>query len=177
MRIVGGSLSGLAFKSPKNDSTHPMSERMRGALFNTLGDISGLSVLDPFAGSAALSFEAASRGADPVVAIEKNKKAQDAIESSIDELNLKNIVRLVRASLEAWLVTDIKSRFNIILVDPPFDNLHAELLKKLVERIRAQGLLILSCPGKSEPPRLDGLEIIKNQKYGDAQLVFYRRIT
>ena len=70
MRIIAGDLKGREFKSPRGRTTRPMSEKTRGALFNTLGDIEGLSVLDGFAGSGALVFEAISRGAVSALAIE-----------------------------------------------------------------------------------------------------------
>ena len=60
MRIIAGTLGGRNFDS-KSQATHPMSEKMRGALFNVLGDIDGLKVLDCFAGSGAIGFEAISR--------------------------------------------------------------------------------------------------------------------
>jgi len=65
-----------------------MGERIRGALFNSLGDISGQTVLEPFAGSGALSFEALSRGAAGALLLERDKKAQATIERNIAALGL-----------------------------------------------------------------------------------------
>ena len=70
MRIIAGYLGGRQFNSPRSNRTHPMSDKARGGLFNALGDISGLTVLDAFAGSGALSFEAISRGAESVIAVD-----------------------------------------------------------------------------------------------------------
>jgi 16S rRNA (guanine966-N2)-methyltransferase len=83
MRIIAGRLGGRHFASPQGRRTHPMSDKMRGALFNALGDIDGLSVLDAFAGSGALAFEAVSRGAGHAVAIDVDKSAQRAIAENI----------------------------------------------------------------------------------------------
>ncbi|MCA9330109.1 RsmD family RNA methyltransferase, partial [Candidatus Saccharibacteria bacterium] len=63
MRIISGKLGSRQFIAPKGFATHPMGDRVRTALFNTLGDIVGLTVLDAFGGSGAISFEAISRGA------------------------------------------------------------------------------------------------------------------
>ena len=60
MRVISGKFGGQLFDAPKGHRTHPMSEKVRGALFSVLGDISGLTVLDAFAGSGALSIEAIS---------------------------------------------------------------------------------------------------------------------
>jgi 16S rRNA (guanine966-N2)-methyltransferase len=78
VRIIAGSLKGRTFSEPHGHRTHPMSEKVRGALFNALGDIEGLTFLDAFAGSGALSFEAASRGAKSVIAIDKDGPAYSA---------------------------------------------------------------------------------------------------
>ena len=69
MRVIAGRLGGRLFDSPHTRRTHPMSDKARGALFNMLGDIEGMHVLDPFAGTGALSFEAISRGAASALAI------------------------------------------------------------------------------------------------------------
>jgi 16S rRNA (guanine966-N2)-methyltransferase len=58
MRIIAGELKGRNIQEPYGHRTHPMSEKVRGAVFNALGDIEGLAVLDAFAGTGALSFEA-----------------------------------------------------------------------------------------------------------------------
>ena len=68
MRIIAGTLKGQQFQTPHSHKTHPMGDKIRGALFNVLGDIEGLSFLDAFSGSGALAFEAASRGAASVLA-------------------------------------------------------------------------------------------------------------
>src|SRR5438445_6894886 len=105
MRIIAGRLGGRQFASPRGHRTHPMSDKMRGALFNALGDLSGLTVLDAFAGSGALAFEAVSRGAQHVVAIDVDKSAQRTIAKNITALGLADRVKLVRASAGAWLTT------------------------------------------------------------------------
>jgi len=95
MRIIAGRLGGRLFDSPHSHKTHPMSDKARGALFNILGDISGMSVLDPFAGTGAISFEAVSRGAAGAVAIELDKQAQKVITANIASLGLIHEVKLI----------------------------------------------------------------------------------
>lgn len=121
MRIISGSLGGQQFASTKGHRTHPMSDKMRGALFNALGDISGLTVLDAFAGSGAISFEAVSRGAAHSMAIERDRQAQQAIAESIEKLKLNSRIKLVKASANSWLGTS-DDLFDIVLVDPPWED-------------------------------------------------------
>ncbi|HSX17633.1 MAG TPA: RsmD family RNA methyltransferase [Patescibacteria group bacterium] len=176
MRVIAGRLGGRVFDSPGTNRTHPMSDKARGALFNILGDIEGLRVLDAFAGSGALSFEAASRGAGHVVAIESDKPAQQAIVRNIETLGLGKDVRLVTATANAWLNTAAPTTFDIVLCDPPYDDLQQPLLTKLAERVGEGGLFVLSWPGNTEPPAFDGFEQASQRSYGDMQLVFYRKI-
>lgn len=148
---------------------------MRGALFNMLGDIEGLTVLDAFAGSGALGYEAISRGASHVVAIDADKTAQKAITSNSKQLGLEGNVKLIKASANAWLSTNPDASFDIVLLDPPYNDLQKNLLTRLAGCVKPGGLAVLSWPGSEEPPVLDGLEQIENRSYGDGQLIFYRR--
>jgi 16S rRNA (guanine966-N2)-methyltransferase len=176
MRIIAGSLGGRQFKSPQKNSVHPMSEKVRGAIFNALGDIAGLRVLDAFAGSGALSFEAVSRGASNVVAVEKDKLAQKVIVENINELGVEDRVKLIKAGAGAWLESSSQT-FDVVLLDPPYDNLQTNLLDKLSGRATNNGLVVFSLPPSTtyQPPS-ENFQLLSNKSYGDATLTFYRKI-
>lgn len=163
------------FDSPGGHRTHPMSDKVRGALFTMLGDLDGLTVLDAFAGSGALSFEAVSHGAASALAIEPDRTAQKTIAQNIRALGLDGQVRLVKATANAWLSTNAGATFDIVLCDPPYDDLQQPLVQRLAELVKPSGLLVLSWPGNAELPELPGLQLIEQRSYGDAQLGFYRR--
>lgn len=176
MRIIAGSLGGRIFESPRGHTTHPMSDKVRGGLFNALGDISGLTVLDAFAGSGALSFEALSRGAGYAIAIDNDTAAQRAITDNIKSLGLQDDMKLIRSGAGGWLNTSIAGKtFDLVLCDPPYQDLQLSLLKRLSDKVARGGLLVLSWPGNMEAPEFVGLEILQQKSYGDAQLIFYRR--
>ncbi|HVW23416.1 MAG TPA: RsmD family RNA methyltransferase [Candidatus Saccharimonadales bacterium] len=177
MRIIAGALGGRQFTSPHAERTHPMSERVRGGLFNALGDIDGLTVLDAFAGSGALSFEAISRGASSALAIDNDKRAQNAIERSIKELQLAKQVKLIRANCSSWSEQNPDQQFDLVIAAPPYDNLQPAAVTKLARHTRPGGLYVLDWPGKLDPPELEGHQMLNQKSYGDAQLVFYRRIS
>jgi 16S rRNA (guanine966-N2)-methyltransferase len=174
MRIIAGELGGRRFNSPGTSRTHPMSDKMRGALFSILGDINDLSIMDAFGGSGALAYEAASRGAREVLVLDIDKTAQRTIAENIKLLEISNIVSLVKASANAWLQTDRDSKFDIMLCDPPYIALQLDLLSHLAERVVQGGILVLSFPSNLDPPLVQNMEVIKQQAYGDAQLIFYR---
>jgi 16S rRNA (guanine966-N2)-methyltransferase len=178
MRIISGYLKGRVFNDPHGHNTHPMSEKVRGALFNTLGDIEGLSVLDAFAGSGALAFEAASRGAINVIAIDKDTAAHKIIENNIKELKIHKLVHSTKANIGGWSIHNMEKQFDVVLLDPPYEDLQINLLQKLINRhVKKGGLVVLSYPGKGEYSNFERTEVVANKEYGDAQLVFYRKIS
>ncbi len=174
MRIVAGRLGGRNFATPRSARTHPMADRVRGALFNTLGDIEGLTVLDAFAGTGALSFEAISRGAASALMIEIDRPAQKAISESMGMLDVKQQTKLVSANSSGWSDNNTDQRFDIVIAAPPYDDLQLPIVQKLARHVAQDGLFVLDWPGKIEAPVIPGLAIIEQKNYGDAQLVFYR---
>lgn len=176
MRIIAGELKGRQFEAPKGHRTHPMSDKMRGAVFSALGDVSGLSLLDAFAGSGALSFEAVSRGASFVVAIDSDKNAVDAIKSNAQKLKLHARVKAIQANASGWSDNNPGKRFDLVFCDPPYDKLQLSLLQKLVGHTKSGGVYVLSWPGSLKTPEFKGLENIKTKNYGDGQLAFYRKL-
>ena len=177
MRVIAGSLKGREIKSPSGHKTHPMSDKVRGALFNILGDIEGLSFLDIFAGSGALSIEAISRGAKSAIAIDVDRVAYSAIDHNIQELGLTKQIKAVRAHASGWSARNTEQKFDILLFDPPYDDLQINLVERLIKlHLKPDALAVLSFPGNLRPEKLAGTEIAAAKKYGDAQLVFYRKI-
>ena len=176
MRIIAGRLGGLQFSSPKGNRTHPMSERVRGALFNSLGDVTNCKVLDAYAGSGAVAFEAVSRGATQVVAVDSDKNAVNAMKKSVEKLKLNNRCKVTLANISSWSDNNREMTFDLVIIDPPYDKIKLAVIQKLTKHIGDQGLFIVSWPGKAEQPHFDDLEIEGIKDYGDPQLIFYRRV-
>ena len=151
-----------------------MGERMRGALFNILGDVSGMRVLDAFAGTGALGFEALSRGAESVLFIERDRVAQHVLQENIELLDVSDRVHLIRSSVSAWDETAGDEQFDLILTDPPYHDLQLSTVKKLVKYLKPNALMILSHPGRESAPTVNGVVVVDNRSYGDAALAFYR---
>jgi 16S rRNA (guanine966-N2)-methyltransferase len=151
-----------------------MSDKMRGALFNILGDLTDMMILDAFAGSGALSFEAISRGASHAVAIEQDRGAQRTIAENILALGLTGHVKLIKAGAGAWLRTS-KDTFDVVVLDPPYDALQPNLLVELSGRVLPGGILALSWPGKQNPPEFAGFTLQNAKQYGDSSLYFFSR--
>ena len=174
MRVIAGSLKGRNFDSPGSFKTHPMSDKIRGALFNVLGDIEGLTFLDAFSGSGALAFEAISRGAESVLAIDSDRQAQRVILDNIKTLRVGRQVKLISASASAWMDTNPNAMFDIVLCDPPYNDLQPNLLHRLAQRVEDDGLLVLSWPGGTPLPEFEEMNLLDHREYGDASLSFWR---
>jgi len=176
MRVIAGFLGGRSFASPGGHRTHPMSDKMRGAMFGVLGDIKGLSVLDAFAGTGALSIEAISRGAAHATAIEVDKRAYSVIDKNIKSLGITDRIKATRAFTNAWSTRHQEQLFDLIFADPPYDNPPYRDLDSLPGHLKDSGTLVLSWPGNEQPFKFAGLNIVQTKDYGDGQLVFYQKI-
>ena len=175
MRVIAGWLGGRIFDSPHGNRTHPMSEKVRGAIFGALGDIKGLTVLDCFAGSGALAIESVSRGAASSLAVEVDKAAHTAIVQNIEKLGIKDRMEGIRANVSAWSNRHPNQQFDLVLCDPPFDAIDYKILRKMVRHLGEDGVLVVNLPGKHEPLTFDGLKIVQTKNYGDTQLIFYKK--
>lgn len=153
-----------------------MSDKMRGAVFSVLGNIEGLSVLDAFAGSGALAFEAVSRGAKHATAIDIDKSAITTVVKSAQTLHIDDKIKAIRANASGWSDNNKEAQFDLVFCDPPYDKLQITLLQKLVKHVKHGGIYILSWPGDLEAPEFALLEKLQAKNYGDSQLVFFRKI-
>jgi 16S rRNA (guanine966-N2)-methyltransferase len=119
VRIVGGAWRSRVLRFPSVDDLRPTPDRLRETLFNWLGqDLTGQTCLDLFAGSGALGFEAASRGAKSVVMIERNAQAERALRENCSLLAGEGI-EIQRADALTFLRADTR-HFDVIFLDPPF---------------------------------------------------------
>jgi 16S rRNA (guanine966-N2)-methyltransferase len=122
MRITGGTLKGRTIHCPPG-IIRPSMDRMRESLFSILAPLEGLSFLDLFTGSGIITLEAASRGADPVRAVEMDRGKKSMLEANLliadppPKLSLMPAERFVMA----W-----KEAFDIIFLDPPFPYKHKQ---------------------------------------------------
>ncbi len=126
---------------PDAQNLRPTPDRVRETLFNWLGQtLHGRTCLDLFAGSGALGFEAASRGAEQVVMVEKNPAVHRALQHNIKKLGCPNVVAHCQDGLE-FAVRDTK-RYDVIFLDPPFQSGYLPgLLDILPKRLNENGLL------------------------------------
>ena len=152
-----------------------MSEKIRAAIFSALGDVSGLTAADVYAGSGAVGLEAISRGATQVTFIDNLKASLVYLRDNVRLLELdKNQYRLFDKTVSNWCRQE-ERQFNLLFVDPPYAAPDPAILPALKERLLVGGILVLSWPGKTDMPAIAGLDRVKQKSYGDAQVGYYRR--
>jgi 16S rRNA (guanine966-N2)-methyltransferase len=122
VRIVGGNLKRSTLPVLERPGLRPTPQRVRETLFNWLGqDLTGWACLDAFAGTGALGFEAASRGAAQVVLLECEPNLVASLRAS--QVRLKaSAVTIERAEAVSWMRAAANSRFQLVLLDPPFED-------------------------------------------------------
>ena len=120
IRIIGGELRGRKVRFADAEGLRPTADSVRERLFNWLGqDLTGQVVLDLFAGSGALGFEAASRGAKRVVLVENNRRTAASLQQQIQELRLPE--RMQVESMDSFVFLEkTQEQFDVVFLDPPF---------------------------------------------------------
>ena len=177
MRVTGGKLRGREFTQPSTRSVRPLSGKVIQALFDVVGPLDG-AVLDAYAGSGAAGFEALSRGAVLVEAVEANRPVARIIERNAQGLGLDWGYNLHVMTVETWLARpaqqDLTPRYQLIIADPPYAQLDEHVLTRLGGHLARDGILVISHSGKRSSPVLESLVLMHSKVYGDSALSFYQ---
>ena len=151
-----------------------MSEKVRSAIFAVLGDVSGLTAADVYAGSGAVGLESLSRGMTHVEFVDSLRASILSIKANIHSLGLdERSYRIIQKPVSTWSRQE-RQRFDIIFADPPYADIHPDVLMSLKDRLLPGGLVVLSWPGKASLPQADGLNLVRSKRYGDAQIAYFR---
>lgn len=165
IRIIGGVWRSRRVDFPAALELRPTPDRVRETLFNWLGqNLSGKSCLDLFAGSGALGFEAASRGASEVTMVEKDRTVFTALQANARRLGARN-VRLVRADALEFLRV-VRPCFDVVFLDPPFSlPLPQQLLARMPGLLCSGGVVYLE---RGEPfEHFGGFRVLKRARAGE----------
>jgi 16S rRNA (guanine966-N2)-methyltransferase len=169
LRIIGGRYRSRRLRVPARPGLRPTPDRVRETLFNWLGQaLDGLACLDLYAGSGALGFEAASRGAECVVMVEKDRAALAELERNRAALGATQ-VEIVRGDAVAYLARE-QRRFDLVFLDPPFrQNALPAILEALPARLAARARVYVEAEAA-----LDALPPWRELKRGKAGQVTFQ---
>jgi 16S rRNA (guanine966-N2)-methyltransferase len=180
IRIIGGDWKRTPLPVLDLDGLRPTPDRVRETLFNWLGqDLSGQHCLDLFAGSGALGFEAASRGASRVLMVEKSAKAAAQIRANQAKLGARNI-EIAEADALRLAASLAPGSFDVIFLDPPFGD--AALLLRALELAAplasADAAIYVECGDALDPAAVDALAgwtVVREGKAGAVRYHLLRR--
>ena len=183
MRIVGGRLGGRTLAAPKSQSVRPTSDRLRESLFNILAHryddpITGVRVLDLFAGTGALGLEAVSRGAAFALFIDDGAEARALIRQNVEALGLGGITRVFRRDATRLGAVHPNEPFGLVFLDPPY---RKGLAEQSLASLRDGGWLAPDALVIVEEAADAGLVVpqgyaeIERRRYDDTEFMFLRK--
>lgn len=182
MRVIAGEARGRALVAPKSLRVRPTADRVKEALFSILlsrlGELTGMRVLDLFAGTGNLGIEALSRGAESAVFVDSHRDSADTIRKNLDITRYaersKVVVQEAGAALK-WLARS-EAPFHLVFLDPPYAEGHTERVLELLAAsalIDAGSTVVAEFSAKEEIPRSFGrLRESERRIYGDTALSF-----
>jgi len=152
VRIIGGAFRGRRIAFPFAEDLRPTPDRVRETLFNWLGqDLTGRRCLDLYAGTGALSLEAASRGAALAVAVDRSRTLIAALRANAQALGATAVEAHV-AEARRYVTLETR-RFDVVFLDPPFrDDPWEWLLPACAERLSRGGLIYAEAGRELSPP-------------------------
>lgn len=180
MRITGGQLRSRLLVAPRGDATRPTSDRVRESLFSILetrGFPRDARVLDLFAGTGSLGFEALSRGAERVTFVEERRDTLRALEENRNALKLVDRSAVFAEKVERALARLPAASFDLVFLDPPYKLVTEPTFAPLfaaVARVCAPGAcVVLEHASRDEAPPLGPTACEEARRYGDTALAFY----
>lgn len=179
LRIIAGQWRGRRIPVLDRPGLRPSGDRVRETLFNWLGPrVVGRRVLDLYAGTGALGLEAVSRGATSALLVERDGELVRALKQLIADWPEQERVSVVQADVGQWVTQPGLTPFDLILLDPPFDQ---PVAPELVTQLQAGGALapgaliyVETAPGLSGAPLAQalgsGFELLKHKVIGQVGL-------
>jgi len=187
MRIIGGEYKSRQIAMPKGIEIRPTQDKVREAMFNILGDVSGKAVLELFAGSGAFGIEAISRGARSVTFVDNNFRCAQTIRTNLESLGVdKSKYTIIKGDALKFPARAGQAgagnlvKFDIVFMDPPY---YKDMAKKCLINIDAYDIvsrtgLVLAEHFKKDAldAQLKGLFFVDERRYGDTIITIYKKI-
>jgi 16S rRNA (guanine966-N2)-methyltransferase len=181
IRVIAGTAKGRKLKLVPGDSTRPIMDRVKEALFNILGTgIRGCSFLDLFAGTGSVGIEALSRGAERVLFIDNDRLAVRTVHENLEHTRLADRAEVLRADAFVYLQRQNPEAFEYIYVAPPqYKGMWKKILLALDENpahLQPDGVVVVQIdPSEREEVALRVLRQYDERLYGRTLLWFFER--
>ncbi|MEG0877155.1 MAG: 16S rRNA (guanine(966)-N(2))-methyltransferase RsmD [Oscillospiraceae bacterium] len=176
MRVISGDARGTRLETLEGEDTRPTVDRVKEGIFSAVHfALPGSMVLDLFAGSGQMGIEALSRGAKSCVFIDQNREATDIIQKNLRSAHLFEKARVASTSAESFAAM-CKDKFDIVFLDPPYNNGTISAILPMVEKLVSEGgTVICETELSAELPSQCGkLQMAKQYKYGKVLVTRYK---
>lgn len=181
IRVIAGIAKGRKLKLVPGDSTRPVMDRVKEALFSILGrNVFDANVLDLFSGTGSIAIEALSRGAKHALCLDLDKRAIDTIKDNLELTRLSDKATVQRGDAFGLLQSSVTQTFDIIYIAPPqYKSMWVKALQLLDEHLgwlADEGIIIVQIdPTEKEAFTLQNLEVYDERRYGNTLLLFLHR--
>ncbi len=154
-----------------------MTDRMKESVFSALGDLSGMTVLDLYAGSGSLGLEALSRGAAKATFVENARDAIVRLRQNIEETGFEDKGEVVWGDVRSVLARHAVERVDLVFLDPPYSMPKAAVQSDLEDIVTGgflshDGRVVVHRPGDGKPKPL-GLKLLWEREYGQARIFVF----
>lgn len=175
VRIIGGTWKRSRLPVANLPGLRPTPDRVRETLFSWLGhDLDGWRVLDAFAGSGALGFEAASRGASQVTMVEREGRLVRSLHEVHARLKADDSVRIAAGDALSWMSRQPAASFELVFLDPPFDaDLFAKAAEAASRLVVPGGFVYLEADREFQAADFTKGEPLLRHRHGRASAVHY----
>ncbi len=172
MRITAGDLRGRALPPLKNKDVRPTSSKTREALFNIIGCVQGFNVLDLYAGTGSVGFEAISRGAKQAAMVEISSNLLQIIKETAEKWKISEKIICHRNDVLRFAAQSSNSpeKFDLIFADPPFNKEYPDL-RIFLHKLNEGGFAVFEVPSRAMPAWSN--EAKKVRSYGESSLLIF----
>ncbi|MDR1812977.1 MAG: RsmD family RNA methyltransferase [Candidatus Fibromonas sp.] len=173
MRITAGELRGRVLQPLKDKNVRPTSSKTREALFNILGSVEGFKVLDLYAGTGSIGFEAISRGAESVLMIDTSGKLLQTIKETAEKWKVAERVFCQKNDALRFAAQTLQSpeKYDLIFADPPFTENYPDL-RIFLPKLSETGFAVFEMPTRNIPEWAS--EATKIRNYGESGLAVFK---
>lgn len=178
MRIIAGKYRGKKLETLSNLATRPTADKVRGAMFNALGQyFDGGTILDLFGGSGALALEAISRGAEFATIVDLSHEAIAVIRNNVMAMNVLDSCTIQQSDYLNFLQNN-QQQFNYVFIDPPYKmDIEQDILPHLKDVLQSNGIIIIERALISRFEQVDSIQeyqVVFQRKYGKTELLFLK---
>ncbi len=178
MRIIAGKAGGRRLKSPDTKGTRPATDRVREAVFSSIGSwVEDATVADLYAGSGSFGLEALSRGASSAVFVESGRKALQALRANVNGVGLGGTI--VEATVEDYL-KKANHRFHLAFLDPPWPDPTEQMEEDLaaLDRLLLPAAEVVVSRRHTDrlPTHPENWRVAADKRYGDTRIIRYEKV-